>query len=59
MRRLRLAVLSCSIRPLSRHFDSWRVTVTRQLSKWRDSGLIEQDNGPIRRLRIAPELVEG
>jgi hypothetical protein len=33
--------------------------VTRQLSKWRDSGLIEQDNGPIRHLRIAPELVEG
>jgi hypothetical protein len=36
-----------------------RVTVTRQLSKWRDGGLIEQDSGPARTLRIAPELVEG
>jgi Crp-like helix-turn-helix domain len=35
-----------------------RVTVTRQLSKWRDCGLIEQDSGPSRSLRIAPELVE-
>jgi Crp-like helix-turn-helix domain len=36
-----------------------RVTVTRQLSKWRDCGLIQQDSGPARTLRIAPELVEG
>ena len=36
-----------------------RVTVTRQLSKWREGGLIEQDNGPGRNLRIAPELVDG
>ena len=35
-----------------------RVTVTRQLSKWRDCGLIEQVNSPSRSLRIAPELVE-
>jgi hypothetical protein len=35
-----------------------RVTVTRQLSKWRESGLIEQDNSANRNLRIAPELVE-
>ena len=36
-----------------------RVTVTRQLSRWRDQGLIEQDEGPQRCLRIAPALVEG
>ncbi|MEB3165568.1 MAG: Crp/Fnr family transcriptional regulator [Cyanobacteriota bacterium] len=36
-----------------------RVTVTRQLSRWRDQGLIEQDEGPSRCLRIAPELIEG
>ena len=35
-----------------------RVTVTRQLSKWRDTGLIQQDSGPERTLRIAPLLVE-
>ena len=35
-----------------------RVTVTRQLSRWRESGLIEQDVGPQRLLRIAPQLVE-
>ena len=35
-----------------------RVTVTRQLSKWRESGLIEQDNTASRNLRIAPELVD-
>ena len=35
-----------------------RVTVTRQLSKWRESGLIEQDNTTSRNLRIAPELVD-
>ena len=35
-----------------------RVTVTRQLSKWRESGLIEQDNNASRNLRIAPELVD-
>jgi hypothetical protein len=32
--------------------------VTRQLSKWRDTGLIQQDSGPERTLRIAPLLVE-
>jgi CRP-like cAMP-binding protein len=36
-----------------------RVTVTRQLSRWRDQGLIEQGEGPQRCLRIAPALVEG
>lgn len=36
-----------------------RVTVTRQLSKWRECGLIQQDCGRERTLRIAPELVEG
>jgi CRP-like cAMP-binding protein len=36
-----------------------RVTVTKQLSKWRSLGLIEQDQGPQRTLRIAPELLEG
>ncbi|MBM5810029.1 MAG: Crp/Fnr family transcriptional regulator [Cyanobacteria bacterium M_surface_9_m1_291] len=36
-----------------------RVTATRQLSKWRDCGLIQQDSSPARTLRIAPELVEG
>jgi hypothetical protein len=35
-----------------------RVTVTKQLSKWRSLGLIEQDNGPERTLRISPELLE-
>ena len=35
-----------------------RVTVTRQLSRWRDRGLIEQNSGPQRCLRLAPELVE-
>ena len=35
-----------------------RVTVTRQLSKWRVTGLIQQDSGPERTLRIAPLLVE-
>jgi hypothetical protein len=35
-----------------------RVTVTRQLSKWRECGLIEQDCGRERSLRISPELVE-
>jgi hypothetical protein len=33
--------------------------VTKQLSKWRSLGLIEQDQGPQRTLRIAPELLEG
>jgi hypothetical protein len=36
-----------------------RVTVTRQLCRWRDQGLIEQEDGPQRALRIAPALVEG
>ncbi|MEY3545126.1 MAG: hypothetical protein RLZZ247_1283 [Cyanobacteriota bacterium] len=35
-----------------------RVTVTKQLSRWRSLGLIEQDAGPGRTLRIAPELLE-
>jgi hypothetical protein len=35
-----------------------RVTVTRQLSKWREQGLVEQDSGPDRVLRLAPQLVE-
>ena len=35
-----------------------RVTVTRQLSRWRDLGLIELERGSRSRLRIAPELVE-
>jgi hypothetical protein len=35
-----------------------RVTVTRQLSRLREQRLIEQDAGPGRCLRIAPELVE-
>lgn len=36
-----------------------RVTVTRQLSRWRDQGLLQQDDGPGRCLRLAPELVDG
>ena len=35
-----------------------RVTVTRQLSRLREQGLIEPNGGPDRSLRIAPELVE-
>ena len=35
-----------------------RVTVTRQLSRLREQGLIEPNVGPERSLRIAPELVE-
>jgi CRP-like cAMP-binding protein len=35
-----------------------RVTVTKQLSRWRSLGLIEQDAGPTRTLRISPELLE-
>ncbi|MEY3964086.1 MAG: hypothetical protein RLZZ106_1341 [Cyanobacteriota bacterium] len=35
-----------------------RVTVTRQLGRLRDQGLIEPNGGPDRSLRIAPELVE-
>ena len=35
-----------------------RVTVTRQLNRLREQGLISQDPGPNRSLRIAPELVE-
>ena len=35
-----------------------RVTVTRQLSRLREQGLIEQNAGRDRGLRIAPELVE-
>ncbi|MEY3750026.1 MAG: hypothetical protein RLZZ11_217 [Cyanobacteriota bacterium] len=36
-----------------------RVTVTKQLSKWRSAGLIEQESGPERTLRISPDLLEG
>ena len=35
-----------------------RVTVSRQFSRWRSQGLLEQDPGPQRLLRLAPELVE-
>lgn len=35
-----------------------RVTVTRQLSKWRCQGLLLKDSGPDRLLRLAPQLVE-
>jgi CRP-like cAMP-binding protein len=35
-----------------------RVTVSRQFSRWRSLGLLEQDPGPQRLLRLAPELVE-
>jgi hypothetical protein len=40
-----------------------RVTVTRQLSRWRELGLIEPagpgaDDGPARGMRLAPELIE-
>ena len=35
-----------------------RVTVSRQFSRWRSQGLLEQDPGPHRLLRLAPDLVE-
>ncbi|MBM5796429.1 MAG: Crp/Fnr family transcriptional regulator, partial [Cyanobacteria bacterium M_surface_7_m2_037] len=35
-----------------------RVTVTKQLSRLRNLGLIEQDAGPGKTLRISPELLE-
>lgn len=35
-----------------------RVTVTRQFSRWRQQGLLEQDCGPQRLLRVAPALME-
>jgi len=35
-----------------------RVTVTRQFSRWREQGLLEQEANPHRLLRLAPELVE-
>jgi hypothetical protein len=35
-----------------------RVTVSRQFSRWRVQGLLEQDSGPERLLRLAPSLVE-
>jgi CRP-like cAMP-binding protein len=35
-----------------------RVTVTKQLSRLRNLGLIEQDAGPSKTLRISPELLE-
>jgi len=34
-----------------------RVTVTRQFSRWRDQGLLEQDAGPERLLRVSPQLL--
>jgi CRP-like cAMP-binding protein len=34
-----------------------RVTVTRQFSRWREQGLLEQEAGPERLLRVSPELV--
>jgi CRP-like cAMP-binding protein len=34
-----------------------RVTVTRQFSRWREQGLLVQDAGPDRLLRVSPELV--
>jgi hypothetical protein len=34
-----------------------RVTVTRQFSRWRELGLLEQEAGPNRLLRVSPELV--
>jgi hypothetical protein len=35
-----------------------RVTVSRQFSRWRSQGLLEQDPGPHRLLRLAPDLLE-
>ena len=35
-----------------------RVTITKQLSRWRENGLIQQDRGTNSTLRIAPELIE-
>lgn len=35
-----------------------RVTVTKQLSRWRLSGLIQQSRGANNTLKIAPELIE-
>jgi hypothetical protein len=34
-----------------------RVTVTRQFSRWREQGLLEQDAGPQPLLRISPQLL--
>jgi len=36
-----------------------RVTVTRQFSRWREQGLLEQEAGPDRLLRVSPELLAG
>ena len=35
-----------------------RVTITKQLSRWKESGLIQQDRGANSTLRMAPELIE-
>lgn len=35
-----------------------RVTITKQLSRWRMSGLIQQNRGPNSTMHIAPELIE-
>ncbi len=35
-----------------------RVTVTRQFSRWRDQGLLQQDCAGQRLLRVAPALIE-
>jgi CRP/FNR family transcriptional regulator len=35
-----------------------RVTVSRQFSRWREQGLLEQEATPRRLLRLAPELVD-
>ena len=35
-----------------------RVTVSRQFSRWREQGLLEQEASPRRLLRLAPELVD-
>jgi hypothetical protein len=36
-----------------------RVTVTRQFSRWREQGLLEQEGGAQGPLRLAPALIEG
>ena len=35
-----------------------RVTITKQLSRWKQSGLIQQKRGTDNTLRIAPQLIE-
>jgi len=36
-----------------------RVTVTRQFSRWRNRGLLEQDRSATRLLRLSPALLDG